>query len=79
MLNTESTYDWANHQWTIPINLDVAQLLRIGKLPVQFELGRRYHGEGPSGGQEWEFNSPSPFSFLNNRGININRYQHLGQ
>src|SRR5262245_50967095 len=38
-LNTESTYDWHNHQWTVPINLTVAQLTKFGKLPVQFTLG----------------------------------------
>jgi len=29
-LNTESTYDWANSQWTVPINVTVSQLLKIG-------------------------------------------------
>jgi hypothetical protein len=34
-LNTESTYDWHNEQWTVPINLLVSQLIKIGKQPVQ--------------------------------------------
>lgn len=46
-LNTESTYDWANSQWTVPLNLAVAQLVRIGKQPVQFQLGVRYYAEKP--------------------------------
>ena len=40
-LNTESTYDWRNDQWTVPVNLTVSQLVKIGKLPVQFQVGGR--------------------------------------
>jgi hypothetical protein len=29
-LNTESAYDWEHSQWTVPINLTVSQLLKIG-------------------------------------------------
>ena len=52
-LNTESTYDWHNEQWTVPINLTVAQLIKIGKLPVQFTIGGKVYAEGPSGAPEW--------------------------
>ena len=52
-LNTESTYDWSNSQWTVPLNVMVSQLVRIGKQPVQFGLGARYYAEGPSGGPDW--------------------------
>jgi hypothetical protein len=52
-LNTESTYDWANDQWTVPLNASASQLLKIGKQPVQFALGARYYAEKPSGGPEW--------------------------
>jgi hypothetical protein len=51
-LNTESTYDWNNSQWTVPINLTVAQLVKVGKLPVQLTVGGRYYAEGPSGAPE---------------------------
>jgi hypothetical protein len=53
VLNTESSYDWKNEQWTVPINLMVAQLVKIGKTPVQFQLGGKYYAEGPSGAPEW--------------------------
>jgi hypothetical protein len=33
-LNTESTYDWAAEQWSVPVNLSVAKLVRFGKQPV---------------------------------------------
>lgn len=52
-LNTESTYDWEDSQWTVPINLTVAQVLKIGKQPVQIQLGGRYYAEGPSGAPDW--------------------------
>ena len=52
-LNAESTYDWNESQWTVPINASVAQLTKIGKLPVQFTIGGRYYAEGPSGAPEW--------------------------
>lgn len=34
-LNTESTYDWENDQWSIPINFNANQLLRFGDQIVQ--------------------------------------------
>ena len=52
-INTESTYDWENPQWTVPINLFVSQVLKIGKQPVSIQLGGRYYAEAPNGGPDW--------------------------
>jgi hypothetical protein len=52
-LNTESTYDWDNSQWTVPLNLMAAQLVKIGKMPVQFQVGGRYYAERPMNGPDW--------------------------
>lgn len=52
-VNTEATYDWNESQWTVPVNVMVSQLVRVGKLPVQFAAGGRYYAEGPSGAPEW--------------------------
>jgi hypothetical protein len=52
-LNTESTYDWENKQWTIPLNLMLTQVFKIGKQPVSLQVGGRYYAESPSGGPEW--------------------------
>ena len=52
-LNTESTYDWNGNEWTVPINLVAAQLVKVGRMPVQFQFGGRYYAEGPSGTAEW--------------------------
>jgi len=52
-LNTETTYDWENEQWTVPINVMVAQLVKIGKMPVQFQIGAKYYAEGPQNTPDW--------------------------
>jgi hypothetical protein len=52
-LNTESTCDWLDHQWTAPVNIVVQQLIKIGKLPVAFQLGYRYYAAKPDGGPDW--------------------------
>ncbi len=52
-LNTESTYNWNAHQWTVPLNLTIGQIIKIGKLPVQFTIGGRYYAEKPTGGPDW--------------------------
>lgn len=52
-LNTESTYDWHNSQWTIPINASISQLVKFGKMPVSLAVGVKYYAEAPSGGPDW--------------------------
>jgi hypothetical protein len=52
-LNTETTYDWENGQWTVPINLMVQQVFKIGKQPMALQIGGRYYAESPRGGAEW--------------------------
>jgi hypothetical protein len=52
-VNTESTYDWKNNQWTVPINVQVSQLVKFGKQPVSFALGYRNYVERPAGGPDW--------------------------
>jgi hypothetical protein len=52
-LITESTYDWDNEQWTVPLNLMVQQLVKIGKQPVALTVGGRYYPEKPDGGPDW--------------------------
>ena len=52
-VNTESTYDWQNSQWTVPVNAMISQLVKLDKVPVQFQLGGRYYPEKPNGGADW--------------------------
>jgi hypothetical protein len=52
-LNSESTYDWTPHQWTVPLNLFASQVLPIGGRPVSFTLGGRWYPERPQGAPDW--------------------------
>jgi hypothetical protein len=53
-LNTESTYDWENEEWSVPINFNVLQLLKIGPQLIQVGVGVRYWADSPDGGpQDW--------------------------
>ena len=62
-LNTESTYDWQGHQWTVPVNVMVQQLVKIGKQPVAFQLGYRYYAEKPDDGPDWGLRFAVTFLF----------------
>jgi hypothetical protein len=52
-VNTESTYNWRNSQWTVPINATVTQLLKIGGQPLTLQVGYRYYAEAPANGPSW--------------------------
>lgn len=45
-VNSESTYDWNGSQWTVSLNLTVAQLLKVGSQLLQVGVGTRYWAEG---------------------------------
>ena len=62
-VNTESTYDWENHQWTVPLNVSVSQLCKIGKQPISLALGFKYYADGPSGGPDWGLRFAVTFLF----------------
>lgn len=62
-LNSESTYDWEREQWTAPLNLLVAQLVKVKNHPVQFQLGARYYVESPANGPEWGLRASVVFLF----------------
>jgi hypothetical protein len=63
-LNTESTYDWKNSQWSVPINVSVAKLVKFGKQPVSFQVGARYWAAAPdSGPNGWAIRASITFLF----------------
>jgi hypothetical protein len=62
-INTESTYDREEEEWTVPINLTVAQLVEIGKRPVQFEVGYRYYADSPDDNMDWGLRFQVTFLF----------------
>lgn len=62
-VNSESTYDWEHEQWTVPINAFVAQVVNVGKQPIQFQVGARYYADKPAGGPDWGLRATITFLF----------------
>jgi hypothetical protein len=52
-VQTESTYDWTNSKWTIPLIAPVSQLLKIGGHPISLQAGPKLYVEGPSSAPDW--------------------------
>jgi len=51
-VNTESTYDWEWKEWSVPVNVQVAQLFKIGPQILQLAVGGRYWATSPDNGPE---------------------------
>jgi hypothetical protein len=51
-LNTESTYDWENEEWLVPINFTVSKLVKIEEQPISLTAGLRYWAAAPDNGPE---------------------------
>lgn len=62
-VNTESTYDWNASQWTVPLNFTIQQLVKIGDMPVAFQVGYRYYADKPDDGPEWGLRFTVTFLF----------------
>ncbi len=53
-LSSETTRDWESEVWSVPINVAVSQLLKLGPQIIQVAVGGRYWAESPDGGpQNW--------------------------
>ena len=63
-LNTESTYDWKGNDWSVPINLNVAQMLKAGSQIFQVQVGARYWAQAPDRGpDDWGLRLQLTFLF----------------
>jgi hypothetical protein len=62
-LTPETTYDWETSQWTVPVNLVVSQVLKIGEQPISLALGYRKYVEAPTGGPDWGLRFVVSFMF----------------
>lgn len=51
-LQTESSYDWEAEQWSVPVNVGVSKLTKVGGAPVSFSGGLRYWVKSPDNGPE---------------------------
>jgi hypothetical protein len=55
-VQSETTYNWKTENWSVPINVALAKLVRLGRLPVSLQAGVGYWAESPAGGpEEWRF------------------------
>lgn len=61
--NLESSYDWTGNQWNVPLNLSVAQVMKIGDQPVSFSLGARYYVEKSDMAPHWGIRAAATFLF----------------
>lgn len=52
-VDSESSYDWIDEQWTISFNGGVSQVFKLDKIPVQIALELQYYAESPVPGQQW--------------------------
>jgi hypothetical protein len=62
-VNSESTYNWQDHESTVPMNYMIQQVLKIGGHPIAFQLGYRYYIEKPNGGPDWGLRFTITFLF----------------
>jgi hypothetical protein len=51
--NCEAKYDWQTEHWTVPVNVSVSQLFKLGKLPLKLALGGRLYVKRPAGVADW--------------------------
>lgn len=63
-LVTESTYDWENEAWSVPVIAQVSQMFKIGPQILQFSVGAKYWAESPDNGPDgWGFRMQLTFLF----------------
>jgi len=56
-VNTEATANWEaadGEKWTVPVNLQVSKVTRLGRRPMSIGLGAGYFVEKPEGGPSWK-------------------------
>jgi hypothetical protein len=51
-VQSESNYNWKTENWSVPINVGVSKLVKLGKLPVSLQAGVGYWAESPETGPE---------------------------
>lgn len=62
-INTESSYDWNDRQWTVPVFAGVGQLVKVDGQPVNFKLGAQYWLDGADTAPEWGIRFEVTFLF----------------
>ena len=63
-LNSESTYNWVNKEWSVPFNATVAKLVTIDKQPISIFGGVRYWAVSPDGAGPADWGARFGVTFL---------------
>ena len=50
---SESQYAWVGNQWTVPLDLLLSRIYRLGGQPLSLQIGPRYFPVTPSEGARW--------------------------
>jgi hypothetical protein len=56
-LQSESTYNWnadGENDWTIPVNVIVSKVTKLGTFPLSLGFGGGYYVESPEIGPDWK-------------------------
>jgi len=56
-INSESTYNWnadSGQEWTVPINVSVSKISRLGPFPFSIQVGGGYFIKSPDSGPDWK-------------------------
>ena len=64
------TANWkapSGEKWTVPIGVNVSQVIPIGKLPINWILGGYYNVEKPTNGADWTLRFQVNFMFPKGR------------
>jgi hypothetical protein len=51
--NLEASYNWADEQWTVPLNLGYSKVFQVNGRTMKFQAGVRRYLVTPDGGPEW--------------------------
>ena len=64
-LNSESTYNWINNEWSVPFNATVSKLVKFDNQPISLFAGARYWAISPddSGPTGWGVRAGLTFLF----------------
>ena len=56
-LNSETTLNWnasSRNKWTVPVIVQVSQLVKLGRRPLSVGVGYGNYVETPDGGPNWK-------------------------
>jgi hypothetical protein len=62
-VTSESTYDWIGRQWTVPLDLLLSHVYKVGGQPLSLQIGPRYFPVAPSQSARWGFRFNVVFLF----------------